>query len=183
MLEKSQLVLDFAMPVPLETGCTIIMTLPVEFTQVSSLVGNVYAYGMFGFMRSLPFTVANSTLTVRDACTSYSENSLRAKIRIANVVNPSSVRETSAFTVTVFDSAARPLAQTKTILKVAASEFAPATLAKLTFSASNDTVQEKASLAVAIVSKNKLSASAMIQIELPKQLSLAAACTAETITA
>lgn len=105
MLEKSELLLDFVMPLPLETGCKISVQIPADFTQVYQEVSKVQVYGMFGFIRSLPFTVrAPSTIEIRDACLSYTENYIEAKIRIKHVVNPSSVRDTEPFIILVHDS-------------------------------------------------------------------------------
>ena len=61
----------------------------------------------------MPFTVrAPSTIEIRDACLSYTENYIEAKIRIKHVVNPSSVRDTEAFTIKVQDSSGQLLAKT-----------------------------------------------------------------------
>jgi len=102
VLEKSELLLDFAMTIPLETGCVIFVQIPIEFTQAYQEMTEVQVYGMFGFIRSLPFTVkSNNVVEIRDACTSYTENYIWAKLRIKSVVNPSSVRQTSPFSIRV----------------------------------------------------------------------------------
>lgn len=113
VLEKSELLLDFAMPVPLETGCLIYIQIPADFTRLYQEMTDVQVYGMFGFIRSLPFAVqANNMVEIRDACTSYTENQLWAKVRIRSVVNPSSVRETSQFVIKVQNSSRKVIAQT-----------------------------------------------------------------------
>ena len=75
VLEKSELLLDFAMPVPLETGCLIQIQVPTEFSSLYQEIKTVQVYGMFGFIRSLPFSVeSNNIVEIRDACSSYTEN-------------------------------------------------------------------------------------------------------------
>ena len=102
VLQKSELLLDFTMPIPLETGCLIYVQLPAEFSRAYQEMTAVQVYGMFGFIRSLPFTVkSNNLVEIRDACTSYTDNSISAKLRIKSVVNPSSVRQTSPFVIKV----------------------------------------------------------------------------------
>lgn len=69
------------------------------------------AYGMFGFLRSLPFNLRGSNaLEIEDACLDFTENFLDAKIRISHVVNPSSVRDTSIFSVRVLDTSGQLVA-------------------------------------------------------------------------
>lgn len=68
---------------------------------------------MFGNIRSLPFSVlANNMVEIRDACTSYTENQLWAKVRLRSVVNPSSVRTTYPFVIKVKNKAKIVIAQT-----------------------------------------------------------------------
>ena len=75
--------MDFEIPLPLETGCIISIQLPAEFTQVYQQVTVIEAYGMFGFIRELPFKVGSGNLIeIEDACLSYTENYVEAKIKI-----------------------------------------------------------------------------------------------------
>ena len=83
---------------------------------------------MFGFIRELPFKVGSGNLIeIEDACLSYTENYIEAKIKISNVVNPSSVRDTSSFIIKVMDKDKMVLAETEAgQFFVPSTEFAPA---------------------------------------------------------
>lgn len=140
---------------------------------------------MFGFIRSLPFSVlAQQTIEIKDACLSYTENQIEAKIRIKSVVNPSSVRDTDPFRITVLDANRLILAQTEDsgAFFVPASQFATAELVSASFEPSNPVVQEPSNLRLSFQTKNKLSSQAMIKIELPSVLELSNECSSRTIT-
>ena len=172
VLEKSELLLDFDMPLPLESGCKITVQLPSEFTEVYQQVSQIQVYGMFGFIRNLPFTVkALSIIEIRDACLSYIENHIEAKIRIKSVINPNAVRDTESFRIEVHDSSGNLLAQTEgDQFFVPASEFQSAQLTELSIVPSNPIIQEKSSLSFNIQTKNKLSSEAKIIVLLPNDI-------------
>ena len=180
VLQKSELLLDFGMPIPLETGCLIYVQLPIEFTRLYQEMSAVQVYGMFGFIKSLPFTVkSNNLVEIRDACTSYTDHSIAAKLRIKSVVNPSSVRQTSPFLIKVHSASNQLLAQTQVgleKLKIPDSAFAPGTLRAFVLTPSNPTVQESSNVSLTFQTMNSLSANATIVIDFPSSVLLSTVC-------
>ena len=139
----------------------------------------VQVYGMFGFMRSLPFYVrAKNLVEIKDACLNYVQSDVRGKIRISYVVNPSTIRETEPFFLHVLDQKGNMLASTEGSIKIASSSFAPANLPVLDFLASNPIVQEPSSLRMTLRSNIELTTDALIEVNLPKELTLANNCKA-----
>ena len=130
------------MPLPLETGCSISVQLPADFTQVYQEVSQVQVYGMFGFIRSVPYTVRSpSTIEIRDACLSYTANYIEAKIRIKHVVNPSSVRDTGPFYIRAYAQTGELIAETQgDSFIVSATEFVTADLTVMHIVPSNPIV-------------------------------------------
>ena len=99
-------------------------------------------YGMFGFIRSLPYTVRSpSTIEIRDACLSYTANYIEAKIRIKHVVNPSSVRDTGPFYIRAYAQTGELIAETQgDSFIVSATEFVTADLTVMHIVPSNPIV-------------------------------------------
>jgi hypothetical protein len=68
--------------VPLNAGCVIHIAVPDDFSDLRLSLTAVKVYGMFGFIRSLPFSVNDQDIQVNDACPSFIANSSRATIRL-----------------------------------------------------------------------------------------------------
>ena len=87
----------------------------------------VQSYGMFGFIRDLPFFIRpQNVLEIRDACLTYLESDVRGKLRISNLNNPSTVRQTESFSLHVLDENGNMLAKTDADLRLSASSFSAA---------------------------------------------------------
>ena len=78
------------------------------------LVETVQIEGMFGFIRSVPYTLlSNNVIEIEDACLSYADNTIaNATIKIRYVQNPSLVVDTESFKVQIEDRDRQTLALT-----------------------------------------------------------------------
>ena len=121
-------------------------------------------------------------IEIKDACKFYTDNSIRASIKLSHVFNPSSCRDTEPLLISIYDKDGNHLAQTGSAFVIKATEFEPAELSFLAFEASNPTVQESSDLKVTFKTKNRLSQHAGIEIELPKEFSVSSNCQVETLT-
>ena len=147
------------MPVPLHSGCIIQVSIPSDFTGLHHLVEEVQIQGMFGFIRSVPYTLlANNVVKIYDACLSYADNSFAdATIKIKYLQNPAVVTDTQSFEIQITDKDERTVALTQEAIILTASQFTPGEFQDFNVIASNPTVQEASSLTVSLRSTNRLS--------------------------
>ena len=65
----STLALSFLSPVPLQYGCKILISLPLELTDLRDVLETVQVSGMFGSKRTVPFIFKdNNVIEVTEAC-------------------------------------------------------------------------------------------------------------------
>ena len=105
--------LQFASPVPLETGCLITITLPSELAVTGNLA-TVIGMSLFGASRGLTFTknLQLNQLVVLDGCNGYKNNDLDAILFFETIKNPTSTQPTGGITITIHDSSQYLIAQT-----------------------------------------------------------------------
>lgn len=54
---------------PLVPGCLITVKIPEDFQKdLETQVRYIYTYGMFGSMKSVPFTISGDEITIEEAC-------------------------------------------------------------------------------------------------------------------
>jgi len=156
---------------------------PALKTSIKESLRYVYAYGMFGQIRSLPFKfVSDSLIEVEDACNTHAPlNDKVASLKLKYLQNPDSVRETESFSFSVQDSSRRLLLQTEASesLKIAASEFSPADLSTAQILPQNQTVGEQNDLVFRLMLASSLNAerSVQINISIPNNFQLLDQCT------
>ena len=142
--QVSGLRIDFWSPIPLEQGCIIKLSVPQDFSgNLYENLNYIYAYGMFGAMKSLPFTLeqedggSSNIIVIKDACNSFLINDSKGTLKIKYLKNPDSVRDTDPFSILIADAVGNTLAQTpptltdslRSTLIVSKDQFRPGTLA------------------------------------------------------
>ena len=90
------------MPVPLDKDCQISIVFPLP---LSSNLSFIEAYGMFGAIKNLSFTInqATNTISLLNACPNYTDNSFEATLRFNNVTNPTSTAPQNGLNVLIKD--------------------------------------------------------------------------------
>ena len=99
---------------PLYAGCIIQVSIPSDFKGLQHLVETVQIEGMFGFIRSAPYTLLeNNVIEIEEACLSYADNSIaNATVKIKYVQNPGLIADTQSFKIQVQDKLRRTMAVT-----------------------------------------------------------------------
>ena len=182
--EKSGLKIDFEMPIPLNAGCIIAVSVPSDFKGLYHLVETVRLEGMFGFIRHVPFSLlSNNVIVIEDACLDYTDNSIaNATINVQYVQNPEVVADTQSFKILVYDRLKNVIAASEDPLIVNATEFTPGQFESFKITATNPTVQEESSILVTMQSTTKLSQDARIVLLIPKEVSLSSTCETDVFT-
>ena len=77
---------------PLNQGCQLRIHVPKEMANdMQSAVQSISTSGLFGEVASLPFSVSNNHLVVKNACSSFSKNEVEAVVKINALRNPPAV--------------------------------------------------------------------------------------------
>lgn len=132
--EKCGLKIEVKSPVPLPQGCLIRILVPAAYSGgVFQTLKYVYAYGMFGSIRRLPFKFAQaassqaSVVEVQDACNTRALlNTLAGTLKLKYLENPDSVRTTEPFSIEFYDGKGAKLAETPSSPIYAQSRVIPA---------------------------------------------------------
>lgn len=182
--QSSGIKLELTSPIPFPKGCLLRVGIPTASkTALKESLRYIYAYGMFGQIRSLPFKFVNDSLIeVEDACNTHAPlNDKAAALKLKYLRNPDTVRATESFSFSVYDSSRRLLLQTEASdsLKIAASEFSPADLSAAQILPQNQTIKEKNDLIFRLTLTNALDAkrNAQINISIPEDFQLLDQCT------
>jgi hypothetical protein len=102
--QQSGLRFDFSSPIPLVAGCIINIKVPESFsTDLDTNLKYLYAYGLFGSMKSLPFTSSGNIIEIQDACSTLLMNEMIGSIKIKYFKNPDSVRDSGDFEIMIKD--------------------------------------------------------------------------------
>lgn len=92
------------LPMPLETGCILMIDIPLDVTFDEKLT-DVQVYGIFGYQRKVQFSLSGDyrKLRIDDACLEYREESNPAVIIITQLKNPRAVMPTGSFILSITD--------------------------------------------------------------------------------
>lgn len=127
---------------------------------------------MFGFIRSLPFSVSDQFVQINGACPTFTENSSPATIRLEGLQNPPIVKATQTFKVVVTDSQGGTIAMTTSPFGIPADSFKPGAFSQAKLLLVNPTVQEASGLSVSLLPDHKLSQDGRVIFTLPTEFGL-----------
>ena len=113
IFEESDFLIEVLLPVPLQDGCKVELTIPAPLG-IGPELTEIEVEGQFGARRLARFTIdANLNLiTILDACTQYHHNVAPATFRIKSLVNPKYVMTSESFYVEFSDINGNAIAKT-----------------------------------------------------------------------
>ena len=113
IFEESDFLLELQLPVPLEEGCKIELTIPAPLG-IGPELTSVEVGGQFGAVKEALLTIdaSQNMIKIQNACESYRQNVAKATFKIRNLVNPGYVMTSESFYLEFSDVNGNPIAKT-----------------------------------------------------------------------
>ena len=170
--EETILEITFRSPVPLDTGCILVIEFPVDLPISTTILKNVRTVGLFGTARNftgVTYDTIARTVTITDGCQSYVDNTISGILQFINIENPISTKPTDSIILRLSDSGGNSIAEKTSGIQYVATF---GTMASGSMTATPTTIGSLSRIAISLFPSHKITTAGALKITFPNEFTL-----------